>query len=56
MTDFHLTPDMIGMNNYEYYVPEVCNGHHCPRDCEICELADEAMEFIAEQEDDEDGI
>ena len=56
MSEFQLIPDMIGMNNYEYYVPEVCNGHHCPRDCEICELADEAMEFIAEQEDDEDGI
>ena len=36
MTDFHLTPDMIGANNCSDYDPEWCDGHHCPRDCERC--------------------
>lgn len=31
-----LTPDMIGANNYSDYDPEYCDGHFCPRDCEIC--------------------
>lgn len=37
MTDFHLTPDMIGANNYSDYDPDWCDGHYCPRDCERCE-------------------
>ena len=28
----------IGMNNYEDYDEKWCSGHHCPRDCEICEF------------------
>lgn len=26
----------VGMNNYEDYDPVYCDGHYCPRDCEIC--------------------
>lgn len=26
----------IGMNNYSDYDEEWCEGHYCPRDCEIC--------------------
>ena len=26
----------VGMNNYEDYDPEWCDGHECPRDCENC--------------------
>ncbi len=26
----------IGMNNYADYDPAWCDGHFCPRDCEIC--------------------
>ena len=26
----------VGMNNYEDYDPKYCDGHYCPRDCEIC--------------------
>ena len=46
------------MKNIPYYTPEICDGHYCPMDCEDghCPWADEAMEFIAEQEDEEDGI
>lgn len=33
----------IGMNNYEYYTPEICDGHCC-RDCERCLIAQEIME------------
>lgn len=44
MSDFKLTPDMIGMNNYSDYDPEWCNGHYCCRDCEKCRIADEMME------------
>lgn len=44
MADFRLTPDMIGANNYEYYDPAFCDGHHCPRDCERCAVADEILE------------
>lgn len=40
----------IGMNNYEYYIPEICDGHYCCRDCEKCPWADEAMEHIMEAE------
>lgn len=41
-----------------HYVPEVCDGHYCPMDCEDghCPWADEAMEFLMEMEDDEDGV
>lgn len=43
------------MKNIPYYVPEVCDGHYCPMDCEDghCPLADEAMEFMEEMEEDE---
>lgn len=45
------------MKNIPYYTPEICDGHYCQMDCEAhCPWADEAMEFIAEQEDEEDGI
>lgn len=33
------------------YDPAFCDGHHCPKDCEICPIADE----IIEAEEDEDG-
>ena len=26
----------IGVNNYEDYDPDCCDGHSCPRDCQIC--------------------
>ena len=26
----------IGANNYEDYDPQYCDGHYCPRDCEVC--------------------
>lgn len=43
------------MKNVPYYVPEICDGHYCPMDCEAhCPWADKAMEFIMEMEDDED--
>lgn len=43
------------MKNIPYYVPEICDGHYCPMDCEAhCPWADEAMEFIANQEEDDD--
>lgn len=29
----------IGMNNYEDYDPKWCDGHYCPRDCEVCEYS-----------------
>lgn len=42
------------MKNIPYYTPEICDGHYCQMDCEAhCPWADEAMEFIAEQEDDD---
>lgn len=34
----------VGMNNYEYYTPEFCDGHYCCRDCERCHIAQEIME------------
>ena len=54
MSGFRLTPDMIGANNYEHYIPEICDGHSCPRDCDHCPWADEAMEFFMEMEDEAD--
>jgi hypothetical protein len=42
----------IGMNNYELYTPEICDGHYCCRDCEVCPLADEIMEKQEEEEND----
>lgn len=32
----------IGMNNYADYVPEVCDGHLCPRDCDKCPWQEKA--------------
>lgn len=49
VSDFRLTPEMIGMNNYEYYDPEWCDGHYCCRDCEKCNIADEMMEAKADE-------
>lgn len=49
VSDFRLTPDMIGMNNYEYYDPDWCDGHYCCRDCEKCNIADEMMEAKADE-------
>jgi hypothetical protein len=34
-------PIYVGMNNYEDYDPEWCDGHYCPRDCENCEYSAE---------------
>ncbi len=34
----------VGMNNYEYYTPEYCDGNFCCRDCEKCQIAEEIME------------
>lgn len=31
----------IGMNNYSDYDPEYCDGHECPRDCEVCPWREE---------------
>lgn len=43
----------IGMNNYELYTPEICDGHYCCRDCEECHpWADEIMEKQEEEKDD----
>ena len=43
------------MKNIPYYIPEICDGHYCPMDCEDghCPYADEAMEYIASLEDDD---
>lgn len=45
------------MKNIPYYVPEVCDGHYCVQDCEDghCPYVDEAMEFLNEQEESDDG-
>lgn len=50
MSDFKLTTDMIGMNNREYYDPEICDGHYCCRDCEKCDLLDEILEKLEAEE------
>ena len=44
------------MKDVPYYVPEVCDGHYCPMDCEDghCPYADEAMEYIMEVEGEAD--
>lgn len=34
----------VGMNNYEYYTPEYCDGNFCCRDCERCPKAEKMME------------
>ena len=44
MSEFQLTPDMIGMNNYELYDPDYCDGNPCPRDCDHCPIADKILE------------
>lgn len=49
VSDFKLTPEMIGMNNYVYYDPDWCDGHYCCRDCEKCNIADEMMEAKADE-------
>ena len=36
MSDFRLTPEKIGANNYSDYDEAWCEGHFCPRDCEGC--------------------
>lgn len=36
MSEFRLTPEMIGANNYSDYDPAWCDGDFCPRDCDIC--------------------
>ena len=51
MADFRLTPDMIGMNNYEYYAPKYCDGNPCPRDCDRCPIADQILEAEEEEYD-----
>ena len=40
------------MKNIPYYVPDVCDGHYCPMDCEDghCPWADEAMEAMNEDD------
>ena len=43
----------IGMNNYEYYTPSFCDGHYCCRDCDVCPIADEILEFMAGEEEDD---
>lgn len=48
MSDFRLTTEMIGANNYELYDPAYCDGHHCPRDCNICPIADEILDEMEE--------
>lgn len=40
----------IGMNNYADYVPEVCDGNPCPRDCDKCPLQEKAWEWLEEHE------
>lgn len=40
----------IGMNNYELYDPDYCDGNPCPRDCDKCPIAEHMIE-----EADEDG-
>ena len=43
------------MKNIPYYIPEVCDGHYCPMDCEAhCPWADKAMEYIMEVEGEAD--
>ena len=44
MSEFRLTPDMIGMNNYSDYDPKYCDGEFCPRDCDICGRREENRE------------
>lgn len=34
----------VGMNNYQDYDPKWCDGHFCPRDCEICSFRAENRE------------
>jgi hypothetical protein len=48
MSEFRLTPEMIGMNNYEYYDPKFCDGNPCPRDCDKCEIKEEILEAMDE--------
>jgi len=40
MSEFRLTPEMIGMNNYSMYDPDKCDGNFCPGDCDCCDKAD----------------
>ena len=50
MSDFKLTPDMIGADNYEYYDPAFCDGHYCCRDCDKCEIREEILEAMEDEE------
>ena len=52
MSEFKLTPDMIGMNNYSDYDPEWCDGHPCPRDCERCGYNVEHRDYVEPDDDD----
>ena len=38
----------IGANYYSDYDPEWCDGHECPRDCDICRYNIEHREYDPE--------
>ena len=46
----------VGMNNYAAYDPVFCDRHYCPRDCDVCPIADRILEFEEKQaESDKEG-
>lgn len=45
----------IGMNNYQNYHPEICDGHSCPRDCEICPWWQEFLNDLREEKREKEG-
>ena len=49
MSEFRLTPEMIGMDNYSDYDPKWCDGHYCPRDCDVCGYRESEREEVEEQ-------